>query len=188
MKTLTEFTSQSLKAAAKTQQELTAAGKTAEELPAALSEALKVEGDKLTRLLAAVEVVGEKYNDLKRVLVLQGAEGEKPPTGGRLIGELYYVTEYYASSAPKRDDSRDERGGGRGGRDGRRGGGRDDKKKGGRGGAGDGRRGPAREDRGPRAPQAPVEAKPPGFKITPKAGGSAPQAAPAAEAEAPKSE
>ncbi len=212
MKTLTEFPSQTLKNAAKTHQELTAAGKTPEELPAALGEALKVEGDKLTRLIAAIEVVGTRFDDLKRVVVLQTtAEGEKAPSGAQQKGELYYVTEYYASLQPQKPagrGDRDDRGGkkgrggkgrrdGKGGRGGERGE-RGEKRAGGGAGSEGGERGDRRPPREPRAPR-PAPARPAGgFKVIPKgqtaAAAQAPtpaanEGAPAAPAtEAPKSE
>jgi hypothetical protein len=128
MKTITEFAAITLKNAAKTRQDLTAGGKTAEELPAALGEALKLEGDKLTHLLAALDAAGDKHNDLKRVIVHSTAEGEAAPSGAKKIGEHFYTVEYFTSakSAPSRDDARggrgDKRGGGRGGKPGERGG------------------------------------------------------------------
>src|SRR6476660_8274290 len=95
MKTLTEFAVVTLKNAAKTKQELTTAGKTAEELPAAMGETLKLEGDKLTFVMNALEVVGAKFDDLKRVVVFTLAEGEKAPYGAIQKGEQYYSSEYY---------------------------------------------------------------------------------------------
>lgn len=168
MKTLTEFFGPALKAALKTKEELTAAGKTAEELPAAMGEALKLEGDKLTRMMGALEAVGSKWGDLKRVVVIGLNEGEKAPNGAQMIGEAYFMAEYYppiAKAAPTRggrDGGREGRGG-RGGRDG----GKRDGKRGGRGGRdgerSGGGRGPGRGDgersaggRPPRAPRAPM--------------------------------
>lgn len=147
MKTLTEFAAVSLKIAAKTKQELTTAGKTAEELPAAMGEALKVEGDKLTFLMNAIEVVGDKVEDLKRVVVFTLGENEKAPHGAVQKGEQYYSTEYYPPLNPPK--GRGPQGGpgdkGRGGKDGKKG----KRGRGGRGGRGEGR-GPGRgEGRGP---------------------------------------
>jgi hypothetical protein len=171
MKTLTEFVAVTLRTAGKTRAELTAGGKTVEELPPAMGEALKLEGDKLTFMMNALEAVGDKTEDLKRVIVFTLSEGEKAPNHAKQMGEHYYVVEYYPSLTPKksRGDSRDDRGGfgGRGGRDGK---GRGDKRGGkrGEGRGGDSRgenRGP-REDRpanaggrpprGPRPPRAPA--------------------------------
>src|SRR5437868_3151996 len=108
MKTLTEFTGPTLKNASKTKADLLAAGKTPEELPQAMGEALKIEGDKLKFLMAALETVGDKFNDLKRVVVSAGAaEGET---------EKYHA-EYFAPLASK--NAKPERGGRDGGKGGR---------------------------------------------------------------------
>lgn len=147
MKTLTEFATPTLKNAHEKRQELIAAGKTPEELPAALGEVLKLEGDKLTFILAALEAVGEKTHDLKRVVVSSLAEGEKAPSSAKLIGEKYYTVEYYPPiHKPGQQKPQAElHGKGRGGRDGKKGGKRGDRKGGDRKGAG---------DRGPRGPQS----------------------------------
>src|SRR4051812_19759107 len=102
MKTITEINATSLKNAAKTQAEVNASGKTPEELPAALAEALKLEGEKLTFVLNAIEVVGTKLSDLKRVVFYSLNEGEKDP-GGKLLkkGDHYYGVEYYPPIASK---------------------------------------------------------------------------------------
>ena len=149
VKTLTEFAVSTLKNAAQVQKDLLAGGKTTEELPAALGEALKVEGDKLTRLQAALEVAGDKFNDLKRVIVFTIAEGEKTPTGAQQKGENWFVAEYFAPmNAKKGQPEKDAKG--RGPRDGKKG------KGGGRGGPGrggdrdGGGKGKPGGDRGPR--------------------------------------
>jgi hypothetical protein len=140
-KTLTEFAAPTLKNAAQTKADLLAAGKTAEELPAALGEALKVEGDKLTYLLNALEAAGERTNDLKRVLVCNLAEGESAPSGFKKIGEQYYGVEQYTLLRQPKPDAAEERGGRGGRRDGKRG-----DKKGGDRGDNRGPRGPRRDD------------------------------------------
>ncbi|MBI3557665.1 MAG: hypothetical protein HY074_15495 [Deltaproteobacteria bacterium] len=119
MKTLTEFDAFRLKNAMNTKKELTAAGKTAEELPAAMGEALKLEGDKLTLFLAALEVAEERPEGLKRVVVFAVEEGKSAPKGALLKGDKNFLAEFFAppQSAQKRFDSRDG-----GGRDGKRGG------------------------------------------------------------------
>lgn len=133
MKTLTEFQNLVLKTAVKTKQELLQAGKTPEELPQALSEALKLEGDKFTWLMNAVDAVGTKDRDLKRVVVFSLGENEKPPQGATQMGEHYYAVEYYpplAGQGPKDKGRRDGRPPGKGG----------DKKRRGKGGRGGGER------------------------------------------------
>lgn len=132
MKTITEFSGNTLKTVLKTRQELLATGKTPEELTAALSEALKLEGEKLTLTLNAAEIVEKKSNNLKRVVVWTLQEGEKAPKGMLQKGDHYFVVEYFPG-APERKPGRDRRdsrdrpgrggkkGGGRKGRDGKRG-------------------------------------------------------------------
>lgn len=155
MRTITEFAAITLKNAAKTKAELLASGKTAEELPAAMGEALKLEGDKLNFLMNAIEAAGEKYDNMKRVVVSSLNEGEKAPSGAKQMGEQYYAVEFYPSmrSAPQ-DAGRDERGGrgGRGGRGDKRGGGKPGER-GGRGPGGGGGPGGDRGARGPRGPR-----------------------------------
>lgn len=135
MKTLTEFAGATLKNTLKTKQDLLASGKTAEELPQALSEALKLEGDKLNFTLNAAELVEKRLDDLKRVVVFSIAEGEKAPQGGIQKGEHYFVAEYYPPLNPPK---------GAKGKDHDRGGRRGDKRGGGRKKDGKGR-GPRRE-------------------------------------------
>lgn len=145
MRTLTEFAAPTLKNAARIRQELVAAGKTPEELPAAMGEALKLEGDKLTMILQAVELVGDKVADLKRVVVGALAEGERAPSGAQEKEGKQFVAEYYPPVAGKGGKpSREDRKGGRGERG--------DRKKGrrhgrGREGGGDHPRGEKREAR-----------------------------------------
>jgi hypothetical protein len=171
MKTITEFHVATLKNAHKTRTELLAAGKTAEELPVAMGEALKLEGDKLTNMIAALEFVEadakSKTLDLKRVIVSTLAEKETTPKSTLQKGDFYFTIEYFPplpgqeKKAPRgRDDDR----GGRG-RDGKRGGGKG-KGKGGPRGASTGakdnnnNRGD-RPNRGPRPEGAPGENRPP---------------------------
>jgi hypothetical protein len=99
MKTITEFPSMSLKNAAKTKQDLITSGKTPDELPAALGEALKVEGNRLEFLVAILDIVGTKLNDLKRAIVYAPNEGEKPPQGLLQKGDHFYLVEYFPSLA-----------------------------------------------------------------------------------------
>jgi hypothetical protein len=95
MKTITEFSPTPLKEASRIRAELAAVGKTPEEIPAGLGEALKLEGDKLTHLMSAIEVVADKTADLKRVLVFSLGEGEKAPSGAKELNGAYFLVEYY---------------------------------------------------------------------------------------------
>jgi len=157
MKTITEFNAFSLKNFANTRAELTASGKTPEELPAALGEALKLEGEKLNFVLQALETIGTKVNDLKRVVVYALTEGEKEPSKAVKKGDHYYLVEHYPPVGGKAQPQ---------GRDSGRGDKRDrgDRKKGKRGRGGEGRgsenrsagdRPPRGEARPPRDPSAP---------------------------------
>jgi hypothetical protein len=129
MKTLTEFPVMNLKNAIRTKQELVTSGKTAEELPQALGEVLKIEGDRLNWLINAVELVGTKQEDLKRVVVYGLNEGEKAPAHATQKGDQYYLVEYYPSlnkntgkGHPKSDHpGQENRKGKKRGRGGRRG-------------------------------------------------------------------
>ncbi len=143
MKTMTEFSSFALKNAVQTADQLATSGKTPEEMPAALGEALKLEGDKLNWLVAAIDVVRTRKPNLKRILVMTLAEGESAPQGAEVKEGFVLVTEFFpaAGSAQRREShgDRDERGG------------RGDKRGGKRGGKRGEGRGPRREgDSGPR--------------------------------------
>jgi len=169
MKTLTEFVAVTLRTAAKTRAELTSGGKTIEELPPAMGEALKLEGDKLNFMMNALEVVGDRSDDLKRVIVFTLVEGEKAPTHAKQMGEHYYLVEYYPSLHAKkpRADSRDERGGGRDGK----GKGRGDKRGGKPGGdrpeqSAAGGPGGGRPPRAPRPPRFPAATTNPDGTVT----------------------
>lgn len=126
MKTLTEFDGFSLRNALAKKQELTTLGKTAEELVPALGEALKVEGDRLNYLAAALEVVGTKTESLKRVVVYTAEEGKPAPKGTTEKDGKYYLVEYFfvPSAKKERRPGHDKGKGPRGkkrGRDGKRG-------------------------------------------------------------------
>jgi hypothetical protein len=172
MKTLTEFFGPHLLRALQTRAELVAGGKTPEELPAALGESLKMEGEKLQRLGIALDLLEneKKKERVKRVVVLQPAEGQKAPAGAFEREGLVYLLEYFpapAGSAPQKQPEERDRKGGRGDRKGK---GRGDRR--GRPGAAAGgaegsekkesrprRRRPEGEKR-PRPEGAPVSAEP----------------------------
>jgi hypothetical protein len=148
MRTLTEFNAIQLKNAAQAKKDLLASGKTAEELPQALGETLKIEGDKLTFILSALELLEEKpqeYKDVKRVIVAVPAEGETAPSGAKQKGEHYYTIQAFAAPISAKPQSKPE---GRGDKRGKRGGRRD----------GGGDRKPGRGPRAPRNSGNPAEA------------------------------
>ncbi len=155
MRTITEFFNATLKNALQARDALTAAGKTLEEIPAALGESLKLEGDKLKNLMGALDAVGSKWADLKRVIVVGLTEGENAPSQVKQVGEGHFIVEYYAPLVKKgeRPGKPDGKGKGRGGRGGK---GRGDGKRGGGRGGRDGGRGPGRGDgRPPRGESTP---------------------------------
>lgn len=143
MKTLTEFNGSHFNNLEKQRAELVAAGKTPEELTAALGEVLKLEGDRLKAILAAEELVKGKIAGLKRIVVIQLAEGEKAAGGLVERDGLYFAVEHFPSGIqkPKAPEDRDPRGG-RGKKGGKKGGDRGgrDNNRGGGGRGGDGAR------------------------------------------------
>lgn len=169
MRTVTEFDGFLLNRALNAKKELVAAGKAPEELPAAMGEALKVEGDKLTMLLHALEVVDGRTDKLKRVIVYALNEGEAAPSGTVAKGDKQMLAEYFYTPAPKQQERgrggpRDGKRGGRGGRGGK-GKGRGDRDRGRSGPGGGGERrdakpGEERKDRKPRPPRGPRTDKP----------------------------
>lgn len=148
MKTLTEFHNAVLKTVGQLQGELTQAGKTAEEITAAIGEKFKAEGDKLKHLMTAFDAAKDKLAKLKRVVVIQPAEGAKLVRDAIEKEGLHFILEFFPEAAgPARGRDRDDRGG-RGGRDGKKGG--RDGKRGGPGGDRGGRGGERRDARPPR--------------------------------------
>lgn len=128
MKTLTEFASIQLNRGLTLLNELTTAGKTPEEIAASFTETLKYEGDKLKHFMNALNLVKEKTDRLKRVIVLALAEGEQAPRGASAVEGHAYVAEQFpspqAAAGPARDEGRGARGGKKGGRGDKRGGGK----------------------------------------------------------------
>ncbi|MDR3608121.1 MAG: hypothetical protein P4M08_12160 [Oligoflexia bacterium] len=181
MKTLSEFFGKNLRALEeqlpKISQEATqsaeealkAEGKSEEEIKAALPEATqkavlaklteltKYEGDKAVWLKNALSLVHGKRGNLKRVIVMEAAEGEKSTQNTQLVDGKYFAIEFYpdpSRAAAPRPSKDDQSGGKRRGR-------RDRDKKGGRG-APSGERGPGRgtgrENRPPRPRNEPLAA------------------------------
>src|SRR5262245_23683379 len=111
-KTLTEFDGFRIRNAVTTKAELTKAGKTAEELPAAMGEELKLEGDKLTLFLAALEVAEGRHAALKRIVVYAPEEGKAAPSGAVEKDGKYFLAEFFyvPQKEPKRRGRGDERG------------------------------------------------------------------------------
>jgi hypothetical protein len=126
MKTLTEFSTLSLRRAAAAK--ATHSSLEGEALTEALATALAVPAERVPRLLEALEIVGDRIERVRLVRVFQG---ETAPAGSQSKGEFHYVTDFVASAKPARsnDDDRGNKGGkggkGGGGERGGRGGDRD---------------------------------------------------------------
>lgn len=118
MKAVTEFANYILTKAVTARAALIAEGKTPEEIQSSLGETFKYEGDKLNYFVNAVDVAANNPENLKRVLVMQPAEGETSTPKAVKVGEHFYVPEFLILSAPKPKEDSKGRKGGRGGRDG----------------------------------------------------------------------
>lgn len=105
MKTITEFSGSVLREAARLR------GEAAEgtEQPYA---ALGLAEDRLARLLEALDVAKDRVADVRRVRVMQLAEGEAPPHGAVKHGDHVYLIEFpvAGSQSRGRDDRRQRRG------------------------------------------------------------------------------
>lgn len=120
MKSVTEFASFTLKSGLSAKTALAAEGKSTEEVHAALGERFKLEGDKLKHFVHSLDVAEKNAEDLKRVLVLSLAEGEKAPAKAVQVEESYYVPEFHVVHKPAAAKKEGGRGKGRGGRGGGR--------------------------------------------------------------------
>ncbi len=120
MKAVTEFPNYTINKAIAAKAALATEGKTPEEIQQSLGTTFKLEGDKLSHFVRALEVAEKKPEELKRVMVISLNEGENAPARAVKIEEHYYVPEYYA--APKVAAPVDEKGGRKGGRGGKGGG------------------------------------------------------------------
>ncbi len=119
MKAVTEFASFTLNAALKAKAALAADGKSAEEIQAALGTTYKLEGEKLGYFLTALEVAAANSENLKRVLVVRLAEGERAPAKATQTEDIAIYPEALVTvraDKPKDDGKRGGRGGGRGGK------------------------------------------------------------------------
>jgi hypothetical protein len=149
MKTVTEFSGSTLKQAAAAKAKLVGEGVAAEQLAERLGADVGVTGDRLARLVEALEAAGDQVEKVRLMRVFAATD---EPKGAKKVGEFNYLMDFMPSMQPARGGrDRDRgRGGGRGGFGGGGGGGG----KGAPGGAGGGkaplgRDGLPREDRGP---------------------------------------
>lgn len=122
MRFVTEFANVTLTQALKARAALVAEGKQPEEIQASLGGTYKLEGEKLTHLLNAVEVAGQNTENLKRVLVVSLTEGERAPAKAVQVEAFHYVPDFFVTARPAQADKKDFKGG-RGGGKGRSGGG-----------------------------------------------------------------
>ncbi|CAN5653194.1 hypothetical protein BH10BDE1_BH10BDE1_26500 [soil metagenome] len=125
MKAVTEFASFTLNAALKAKAALAAEGKSPEEIQTALGTTYKYEGEKLGFFMSALEVAAANSENLKRVLVVRLAEGERAPAKATQTEDIAIYPESLVTvraDKPKDDGKRGGRGGGG------RGGGKNDTK------------------------------------------------------------
>ena len=94
MKSVTEFMNFTLANGLKAKTALAAEGKTPEEIQTSLGETFKMEGDKLKHFFNAIDVAGQNPDKLKRVLVVNLAEGETAPAKAVQVEEAHYVPEF----------------------------------------------------------------------------------------------
>src|SRR5438309_4845628 len=115
LRTVTEFSSLLIRQASEAKAKLVGEGIAAEQLGEKIGEAIGVVGDRLARLVEAVEAVGERATRVRLVRVFGG---ESEPRGGVKVGEHFYVVDLQPDAGG--GGRRDARGGG--GRGGDRGG------------------------------------------------------------------
>ncbi|HEX8953184.1 MAG TPA: hypothetical protein VF945_15120, partial [Polyangia bacterium] len=113
LRTVTEFSSLTIRQASEAKAKLVGEGVAAEQLGEKLGEAIGVTGDRLARLIEAVEAVGDRA---ARVRLVRVFGGESEPRGGVKVGEHYYVVDLQPDAAG--GGRREGRGGGRGERGG----------------------------------------------------------------------
>jgi hypothetical protein len=166
MKTVTEFSGSTLKQAAAAKAKLVGEGVAAEQLPERLGAELSIVGDRLARLLEALEAAGDQ---VERVRLMRVFAGTDEPKGAKKIGEFHYLIDLQPSMAPA---GRDRRGGGRDrGRGGGPGRGAPGGAGGGRGapggaGGGPGKGGPLGRDGLPREDRGPLQTAGAGWTLT----------------------
>lgn len=121
MKTVTEFPNFSLNQGINLKASLAAEGKTVEEIHQNLQETFKLDDNKIKHFIASLEVANQNKENLKRVLVVSLAEGEKAPPNATKIEEMHYVPEFHIDRKHvpmQKTDGKGGRGKGRGGRGG----------------------------------------------------------------------
>lgn len=118
MRTITEFSGLLLQRAAQVRSRLQTEGVAAELLGEQLGAEVAVSGDRLARLLEAVEAVGDQAGRVRLVRVF-GAEDD--PKGAKKVGDFRYLVDLQPEARPAgrqgrgRDRDRGKRGGPQGG-------------------------------------------------------------------------
>ena len=113
MKAITEFPEFILSKALELKTSLIAEGKTPEEAQASLGEKYKFEGDKLNHFVRAIDVVAQKLENVRRVLVVTLNEGESAPARATKVDDFYYIPDIptFTGSKPGEKPKPKERGG-----------------------------------------------------------------------------
>lgn len=123
MKAVTEFSAFTLNKANLAKAALAAEGKSPEEIQENLGQSFKLEGEKLSYFVKALEVASTNNQDLKRVLILKLNEGEKAPAKAVQVEDLHYVPEFLVQAKAAPEAATHSKGGRRDGRGGKSGGG-----------------------------------------------------------------
>src|SRR5579862_1458411 len=107
MKTLTEFSTLTLRRASEARAAKTAEGLEGDALNEALAQALGVQPDRAQRLVEALGVAGP---DLDLVRLVRVFQGETAPQHATTIGEFHYVVDRVARPSSGRRDRGERRG------------------------------------------------------------------------------
>src|SRR4051812_39822765 len=99
MKTVTEFSGATILRASQARAKLQSEGVEAEALAERLGAEVAVTGDRLARLVDALEAVGDKA---ERVRLVRVFAAEHEPKGARKIGEFNYVVDLQPEVKPGR--------------------------------------------------------------------------------------
>lgn len=120
MITITEFSAFTLTKANQAKDALAAEGKNPEEIQTNLGQSFKLEGEKLGYLMTSLEVATTNAQNLKRVVVVKLAEGERPPAKAVKVEEIHFVPEFIQTQAFAKSaaNTKGGRPGGRGGKGG----------------------------------------------------------------------
>jgi hypothetical protein len=118
MKAVTEFSVFTINKAIQAKAALAAEGKTPEEIRENLGQSFKLEGEKLGYFIQSLDIVSTNTQNLKRVVIVKLAEGEKAPAKAVQVEELHFIPEFYVQVQPAQSAAPSSRGG-RGGKGGK---------------------------------------------------------------------